>query len=83
MKYQVYILYSQIKDHYYIGQTQDLGKRLEEHNRGKSKSTKSGIPWELKYLKEFQTRGEAMEYENKLKRMKSRKYLKELIKNSV
>jgi putative endonuclease len=83
MKFVVYILYSLKTGKYYIGQTDNIDRRLEEHNRGKSSSTKSGIPWELKYLKEFQTRGEAMEYENKLKRMKSRKYLKELIKNSV
>ncbi|PIS27890.1 MAG: excinuclease ABC subunit C, partial [Candidatus Marinimicrobia bacterium CG08_land_8_20_14_0_20_45_22] len=30
---------------YYIGQTQDLANRLNEHNSGESKSTRAGIPY--------------------------------------
>jgi len=39
-----YILYSDTKDRYYIGHTHDFELRLERHNAGWSKSTKSGIP---------------------------------------
>lgn len=45
MEYVVYILYSQKTDRYYVGQTQNLGKRLERHNSGRNKSKKPGIPW--------------------------------------
>ncbi|HDP66927.1 MAG TPA: GIY-YIG nuclease family protein, partial [Candidatus Marinimicrobia bacterium] len=30
----VYILYSPSKDRYYVGQTNDLNRRLVEHNSG-------------------------------------------------
>jgi len=79
MAIMVYILYSPSKDRYYIGQTQDLANRLNEHNSGESKSTRAGIPWKVVYTKEFQTRSEAMIYENRLKSLKSRKILEELI----
>jgi len=82
MSYKVYILYSPVKDKYYIGQTQDLNNRLAEHNSGESKSTKSGIPWKIVYQKEFDTRSAAMSFENHLKKMKSRKYLESIIKPS-
>ncbi|MDD5765678.1 MAG: GIY-YIG nuclease family protein [Candidatus Marinimicrobia bacterium] len=75
----VYILYSKSKDRYYIGQTQDLANRLNEHNSGESKSTKTGVPWIVVYTKEFQTRSEAMIYENQLKSLKNRKIIEELI----
>ena len=80
MTFKVYILYSSIKDHYYIGQTQDIEKRFHEHNSKQSKSTRSGIPWELVFTKEFENRSNAVLFEMQLKKMKSRKYIEELIK---
>jgi len=80
MAYTVYILYSSVKDKYYIGQTQDLNNRLSEHNSSESKSTKSGIPWIIVYQKDFTSRSAAMSFENHLKKMKSRQYLESVIK---
>jgi len=80
MAYTVYILYSSVKDKYYIGQTQDLSNRLSEHNSGESKSTRSGIPWIIVYQKDFTSRSAAMSFENHLKKMKSRQYLESVIK---
>ena len=79
MSYFVYILQSCKNNKYYIGQTKDLEQRVEYHNSGYSKSTKSGVPWKLVFLKEFHTRSEAMKYELKLKKSKSKKYLEHLI----
>jgi len=79
MVYTVYILYSVSRDRYYIGQTEDLERRLEEHNSGYSKSTRSGILWELVFKREFRERSEAIRYEHTLKQMKSRRYIEELI----
>jgi len=45
--YFAYILYSKAKDRYYVGHTHNLELRLERHNSGWSRSTKSGIPWEI------------------------------------
>jgi putative endonuclease len=79
MVYTVYILYSISRDRYYISQTEDLDRRLLEHNSGYSKSTGSGIPWELVFKREFRDRSEAVQYEHALKRMKSRRYIEKLV----
>ena len=59
----------------YIGQTQNIEDRINRHNKGFSKSTKSGIPWEVIYTEEYATRSEAMKREKYLKKLKSRKYI--------
>ena len=79
MTYYVYILQSKVTGKYYVGQTKNLSQRLKEHNSGQTKSTKHGIPWEHKYIKEFSMRKEAVNYENKIKKMKSSKYIETLI----
>lgn len=51
--FYVYILQSRINHKLYKGSTEDLRKRLKEHNAGKSKSTKSGKPWQLIYYEAY------------------------------
>ncbi|MDA3880621.1 MAG: GIY-YIG nuclease family protein [Prolixibacteraceae bacterium] len=43
--YTVYILYSEKIDQYYTGYTNNIDRRLSEHNRRKGKYTDRGIPW--------------------------------------
>ncbi len=83
MKFFVYILYSEKVKRYYIGHTQNLERRLIEHNSGQNKSTKYGIPWKHVFTKEFSSRSEAMKYEIKIKRMKSKKFIENLILTPV
>jgi putative endonuclease len=40
----LYILFSEKLNKYYVGSTTDLERRLVEHNRGKEKFTKTGLP---------------------------------------
>ena len=75
----VYVLHSQVTGRFYIGSTKDLGRRLEEHNRGQTTSTRSGRPWKLVYKEEFESKSRATFRERYLKRQKSRKFLEELI----
>ncbi len=51
MSYKLYILQSLTKDRYYIGHTNNIERRLSEHNSGQTKSTKAYIPWKLVFLK--------------------------------
>jgi len=79
----VYILYSKKIDKYYIGQTElNVLKRLEQHNTFyfKNSFTKSGIPWVLYFEIACNTRKQAIEIENHIKRMKSRKFMENLTK---
>lgn len=79
LEYFVYILHSSSRKSYYIGHTKDILNRLEYHNNGYSKSTKSGIPWELVHEEEFTTRSLAMKREMEIKSKKSKKYIEWLI----
>ena len=80
MSYYTYILFSPGSNRYYIGQTQDITKRLIRHNSGREKYTKSYVPWILYAYKCSSTRGEAVILERKLKNLKSTKRLLDFIK---
>ena len=69
--YYVYVLYSETKGKYYIGQTNDVEKRLRRHNNGQENYTKTGIPWMLVHQVEVETRSAAMKLERKLKNFKA------------
>jgi len=62
--FYTYILYSKSARKHYYGHTNNLDKRLNEHNSGLSKFTKKYSPWELIYFETFQNRSEAMKREN-------------------
>jgi putative endonuclease len=51
--YYVYILQSEIRKSFYIGSTVDIPKRLLEHNRGGTPSTKPYRPWKVVHIEEF------------------------------
>jgi putative endonuclease len=80
--FYVYILHSESSGHYYIGQTQDLKKRIHRHNTNQSKYTKNKGPWKLVYFEAYLLRTEAIKRETKIKKMKSRKYIENLISSS-
>ena len=77
----MYILYSEKINRYYIGHTKNLQSRLERHNGGGVKSTKNKGPWRVVYFEEYPNKIEANRRELALKKMKSRKYLEELIRS--
>ena len=81
MGFTVYILYSKLKNRYYIGQTNSLERGIAEHNTGLCNSTKAGVPRLLVYTKEFATRSEAMKYERNLKNKRKIKIFSPLIFN--
>jgi putative endonuclease len=63
MPYFVYVLQSQADGGLYTGSTQNIEKRLREHNAGRTKSLRHRRPLCLLYTEEFQTRSEAMSRE--------------------
>ena len=79
--FKTYILHSASKDRFYIGHTSDLKDRFKRHNSGRSKSTKYGIPWNIVYTKEFDTKSEAYQFEMLIKSKKSKAYIFRLIKD--
>lgn len=61
----------------YTGWTNDLDRRLREHNAGKgAKYTKSRRPVILAYFETFETKEEAMSREYAIKRLRRKEKLK-------
>ena len=81
--YTVYILYSQTLHRYYVGYTNNLERRIAEHNRKKGKYTDRGIPWGLVYTETFPDKLSAMNREKEIKKRKSRQYIESLVRSSV
>jgi putative endonuclease len=75
----VYIIYSEKTDKYYVGACTNLQRRLYEHNIGYSKFTSTGVPWALVYKEEYLDLLSAKRRETQIKKMKSRKYIEQLI----
>ena len=80
MSFHVYILYSELYDIYYIGQTGNLEQRIKRHNSGAEKYTSLYCPWVVKCSIEKRTRSEAVILENKLKNLNREKLIKFITK---
>ncbi|RPH93541.1 GIY-YIG nuclease family protein [candidate division KSB1 bacterium] len=80
MSFFVYILLSQGHERTYVGQTEDVLKRLARHNAGFVKSTKAWRPWILLHEESFATRSEAMKREEWFKTVHGRKFISRLIR---
>ena len=78
-KFFVYILQSMKDFSFYIGQTDDLDKRMSKHSEGMSKYTASRRPWRLVYFEMFKTRSEAILREKQLKGWKNAERYRQLI----
>ena len=64
---------------YYVGSTNNLQRRLKDHNTGQNIYTKSRLPAKLVYKKEFSTLTEARKYEYFIKRQRNKEFYKKLI----
>ena len=64
----IYVLRSLRDNNRYIGSTNDLTKRLSQHNNGLVQSTKNRLPLVLEYCQEFESLIEARMMESKYKR---------------
>ena len=75
----VYILENRLTERFYIGSTIDIDRRLNEHIKGKTRTTRVLKTNELVYKEFYNTISEARLRERKLKSYKSKKYIKWLI----
>lgn len=78
MFYYVYMLEN--KKNIYIGYTDDLRRRLQEHNRKKSIFTKYGAPWKLIHYEAYRNIGDAKRREKYLKTSQGSRLLKHTLK---
>ena len=75
----VYVLRSDRDGDFYVGSTNNLERRLVEHNRGESLSVRNKGPFKLVYCEEYATKKEAIIREKQIKSYKSGIAFKKLL----
>ena len=65
----VYIIQSQKNGSFYKGSTDNLLRRLDQHNNGKDFATRRFLPWNLVWYTLKKDRSEAVTLEMKLKNL--------------
>ena len=80
MFYYVYVLQSLRNQSLYIGYTEDLEKRLKEHNRGLNFSTKPYKPWQLIHYEAYRNEADVKRREKYLKTSQGGRLLKRMLK---
>jgi putative endonuclease len=83
MIFYTYILRSLSTGRFYVGHTENLTKRVYEHNNNRTPSIRNRGPWELVHAEEFETRLGAMRRELQIKKMKSHKWIERLARASL
>ena len=80
MTFYTYLLKStsSLKVKTYVGYTNNIEKRLNQHNSNKGAKSTKGYKWKLIFKKKFNSKSDAMAYEYKLK--KDRNFRKKIIK---
>ena len=77
--YFTYVLRSLKDGRLYKGCTNDIDRRLAEHNAGHTKSTSGFRPWEVAYFEKFETEKEARKRELYFKTGAGREFLKSFL----
>jgi len=81
--FYTYVLYNLKDRKFYIGFTNDLKRRLKEHNAGKNISTRSRLPLKMLYYEAHLSKPDAMRRERYFKTAKGKKTLKQMLRNSL
>ncbi len=77
-----YILFSEKRGKYYVGQTcDDINERIRKHNSNHVGFTGGIGDWTLKYLEEFETKQFAILREKEIKSWKSAKRIEMLVQS--
>ena len=81
--YYIYILLS-LKDwRLYVGRTSDLRRRIEEHQAGKTWSTKRMLPVKLIFYECFLAKEDSIRRENYLKTSKGKSTIKLMLRDTL
>jgi len=77
----VYTPESETSGSFYVSVAQDPELRLIEHNRGQTRSTRSGVRWRKIWIEEHVDQQAAIRREREIKGWKSRKRIQELLED--
>ncbi|OGI59542.1 hypothetical protein A2814_03365 [Candidatus Nomurabacteria bacterium RIFCSPHIGHO2_01_FULL_38_19] len=82
-KCEVYILKSLKNNNYYVGSTDNIERRLLQHNSGLTYTTKKLRPLVLARFISCSSSREAKQFEYKLKKYKRKDILEKVIKDGI
>ena len=77
----VYVLQSIKNKRYYIGSTDNIERRMKQHNSGYVSSTKNIMPLKLVLFQKCDTLADARKLERKIKNFKRRDFIEKMIKD--
>lgn len=77
--FYVYAIKSVTRNWIYVGLTNNLERRITEHNNGENRSTKAYKPFVLIFSEQYETRRKAREREKYLKSGIGKEFLKRQI----
>lgn len=80
MFYYIYVIESLKNGSLYVGYTNNLKKRLTEHNRGLNFSTKPYLPWHIIHVEAYLNEKDAKRREKYLKTNQGARLLKRMLK---
>ncbi|MBP9869307.1 GIY-YIG nuclease family protein [Patescibacteria group bacterium] len=79
--YFVYVLRSLTDGGWYVGFTEDVDRRLQDHNQGKNVSTKPRRPFVLIYYEAYLNKYDALGREKFLKSGSGRRFLEKQMRH--
>ena len=79
--YYIYVLKSKEDKNFYVGYTEDLKSRFEQHRKGEVKSTKDRRPLELVYSEACLDKHDATHREKYLKTYLGKQFLRNRLKS--
>lgn len=79
----VYLLHSLKNGQLYVGFTNDLKKRVTEHNKGQNRSTRPYTPWELIYYESHRSEKDARRREKYFKTSAGKSSLKRMLREQL
>ena len=83
MKLKVYVILSEAHNRIYVGMSENVELRLNQHNNGRTRSTKYYKPWKLLFVEEFVSRLDARKREKYLKGGSGKEYIKNWLRSST
>jgi len=78
----VYILRNEMTGRHYVGSTTDLARRLRDHQRGNTPSTRQPGPWVLVYREDYSDLSSARKREKEIKAYKGGNQFRALLEQS-
>ncbi len=79
--FYTYILFSEKANKFYVGASEKPLERLKKHNAKNKGFTNQADDWKIVYLKQFDFKSEALNFEKQIKNWKSSVKIRKLIES--